>query len=201
MDGETVEAHGADGPEQANTVLFLALYLILLAFFIMLNSSAEITEARARAVVGGVSLAPELPVAPAPDALALVADRLETELVTIFDGHVDPGEWRLQTGAGALSVRLPQRKAFGADSSVLRPTRTAMVQRLAEVFGDLQSAEGFDLVVRVESDGDEGLARRRAAALGRDLVRQGVASDRFSLQVVAGEGAGIEFLLQPAREE
>lgn len=196
----TPEADAPAGPDQANVVLFLALYLILLAFFIMLNSNAEISEARARAVVGGITIAP-VELAPRPDApLAMVADALEARLVELFDGHMDRGEWRLQASAGLIAVRMPQRKAFGEDSSVLRPARIAMVSRLAALLGETGADEGLDLVVVMGDAGDASLARRRAAALGGDLIRNGVDPARLALRIQRDPAASIEFLLQLAPE-
>lgn len=194
------DADAPAGPEQANVVLFLALYLILLAFFIMLNSNAEISEARARAAVGGITLAP-VELTPVPDApLALVADTLEARLVELFDGHMERGEWRLQVSNGLIAVSLPQRKAFAEGSSVLRPTRTAMVGRLAALLGETGADESLSLVMVMGDPGDASLARRRAAALGGDLVRNGVDPERFALRLRQDSAASIEFLLQPDPE-
>ncbi|PJK28246.1 hypothetical protein [Minwuia thermotolerans] len=196
----TPEADAPAGPDQANVVLFLALYLILLAFFIMLNSNAEISEARARAVLAGITIAP-VELAPRPDGpLTLVADALEAQLVELFDGHMDRGEWRLQASEGLIAVSMPQRKAFGADSSILRPTRIAMVNRLAALLGETGANERLDLVLVMGDAGDTSLARRRAAALGGDLIRNGVDPARFALRVQRDPSASIEFLLQPAPE-
>lgn len=189
-----------EGPDQSNVSLFLALYLILLAFFIMLNSSAEISEARARAVAAGVTVRPMVLTDRSDAAMALVADRLEERLTELFDGHRPDEGWRIRTADGVIAVRLPQRKAFGDGSSVLKTTRIAMMQRLAEILGEAQNADGLELSVRVEDAGDAALARRRAAALGRDLVREGIEPARFSLRVVRSEGAGIEFLLRRPEE-
>ena len=74
-----------------NNILFLSLYLILFAFFIVLNARADISTVRTEAVLSGLGL----PVTPRPETvdrpMVLVADELEQRLGDIFgrgnNGH------------------------------------------------------------------------------------------------------------------
>lgn len=160
-----------------NDVLFLALYLILLAFFIMLTANASPSERKVEAVVEGFR--PDFrPVPVAVDTSALVASQVEERLIEVFASHLPKDDWRIQTLDGRIEVELPTRRVFPPGSSVLQPRRISMVRKLSEVLGHSQSVDGLHLRMVVGGE-DTDVARRRTAALARDLLRHGVDADRF----------------------
>ena len=160
-----------------NDVLFLALYLILLAFFILLNANAHLSERKTQAVMETFQPAFVVPQV-AADATALSADRVEARLLEVFRNHLPSGDWQLQTLDGRIELSFPLRRAFSEDSAVLQPGRISLVRRLGEVIGGAQSDAGLDVNLMIGGS-DEALARRRAAALARDLLRSGIEPARF----------------------
>lgn len=175
--------------------MFLALYVILLAFFIVLNANASISEKKTLAVIE--TFRPAIVPAPAPaDTGTLAADPVEERLKRVFDAHLPDGEWRLVTRDGHIDVLIPAHRAFADGSSVLQPGRIAMVRKLAAVLGEAQSVDGLRLQLATGGKSTD-LARRRAASLARDLVRNGVMADRFEAGVDAAAGDRIRFRLAP----
>ena len=166
-----------------NNILFLSLYLILFAFFIVLNARAEISTVRTRAVIAGLGL----PVQPRPTVaqrpMTLVATELEQHLGDIFRRELAPDLSVIATGDGALVVSLPLRRVFQDDTAVLRTQRLSVMRRLAEVLASTSRDDDLTLTLVVPPAGSADLAIRRAAGLGRDLVRAGVDPAVFAVRV------------------
>ncbi|WP_417516977.1 hypothetical protein [Minwuia sp.] len=193
-----------DAPDEgglANSTVFLALYLILLGFFILLNAHASLSEAKTRAMVDGLRLDFVPPVPQPEGAMALVADPLEQRLADLFRHELPDGGWQLETREGTVIVRMPQRRAFTEDSAVLQPGRISMVQRLSALLGEAQKSNDLNLSLTLFFEHDRALARRRAAALARDLVRNGISHERFRLVIKRGADDDVVMHLMPAAAE
>lgn len=179
-----------------NDVLFLALYLILLAFFILLNANAHLSERKTQAVMETFQPAFVVPQVTA-DATALSASRIETRLLEVFRNHLPAGEWQLQTLDGRIELALPLHRAFPSGSAVLQPGRISLVRRLGEIIGAAQSDAGLDVILMIGGP-DQALSRRRAAALARDLVRSGIDPARFEAGTDRRVSENIAIRLVPA---
>lgn len=163
-------------------VVFLSLYLILLAFFMMLNTQAEISSVRVQAVVAGLGL-PLIAERTTPRPMALVADELESRLADVLARELGRDDWSLVVKDGVIEIAVPLRRVFEPGTVVLQTTRVALMRRLGEALVAAIASDGLQLSVALDTGTDAALARRRAAALGRDLVRQGVAATAFAVTV------------------
>ena len=173
----------AERRAMGNSTLFLSLYLILFAFFILLHARAEISTVRTEAVLAGLGL----PVQPRPALvqrpMVLVADELEQRLSDIFPRELAPDLSVIASADGDLVVSLPLRRVFQDDTAVLRTQRLSVMRRMAEVLAGVGRTDGLSLTLVVPPGGSSDLAIRRAAALGRDLVRAGVDASAFAVRI------------------
>lgn len=173
----------AERRAMGNSILFLSLYLILFAFFIVLNARAEISTVRTEAVLAGLGL----PVQPRPTVvqrpIVLVADELEQRLSDIFPRELSPDMSVIASADGDLVVSLPLRRVFQNDTAVLRTQRLSVMRRMAEVLAGFGRTDSLSLTLVVPPGGSPDLAIRRAAALGRDLVRAGVDASAFAVRI------------------
>lgn len=173
----------AERRAMGNSTLFLSLYLILFAFFIVLNARAEISTVRAEAVLAGLGL----PVQPRPAVvqrpMVLVADELEQRLSDIFPRELAPDLSVVASADGDLVVSLPLRRVFQSDTAVLRTQRLSVMRRMAEVLAGFGRTDRLSLTLVVPPGQSPDLAIRRAAALGRDLVRAGVDASAFAVRI------------------
>lgn len=184
-----------------NNILFLSLYLILFAFFIVLNARAEISTARTEAVLTGLGL----PVQPRPALvqrpLVLVADELEQRLSDVFPRELAPDLSIVAASDGDLVVSLPLRRVFQNDTAVLRTQRLSVMRRMAEVLAGFGRTDGLSLTLVVPPGESSDLAIRRAAALGRDLVRAGVDASAFAVRIEdQGTASDLRLVLTRNRE-
>lgn len=190
---------GAHAGQSGNDVLFLALYVILLAFFILLNANASLSERKTQAVMETFQPAFVLPQVPA-DATALSVTSIETRLLDVFRNHLPTGEWQLQTLEGRIELALPLHRAFSTDSAVLQPGRISLVRQLGGIIGEAQDDSGLDVLLMI-GGADQALARRRAAALARDLVRSGIVPTRFEAGTDSSAAETISIRLVPGASE
>jgi len=166
-----------------NSTLFLSLYLILFAFFIVLNARAEISTVRTEAVLAGLGLPVQPRPAPVQRPMVLVADALEQRLSDVFPRELAPDLSVLASADGELVVSLPLRRVFQNDTAVLRTQRLSVMRRMAEVLAGFGRTDGLSLTLVVPPGDSPDLAIRRAAALGRDLVRAGVDASAFAIRI------------------
>lgn len=185
-----------DSGNAGNDVLFLALYLILLAFFIMLNAHASVSERKTQAVMETFQPLFVLPETEA-DATALTVLSLDAKLLELFRNHLPSGDWQVQTLEGRIQVSLPSRRAFPTGSAVLQPGRISLVRRLGEVIGEAQNVSGLNVILAV-GGGEQALSRRRAAALARDLLRNGIIATRFEAGTDRALSDSIRIDLRPS---
>ena len=183
LDGLVSVMDPAERRATGNNILFLSLYLILFAFFIVLNARAEISTVRTEAVLAGLGL----PVQPRPAVvqrpMTLVANELEQRLGEIFQRELAPDLSVIATADGDLVVRLPLRRVFQQGTAVLRTQRLSVMRRMAEVLAGIGRADNLSLTLVVPPGESADLAIRRAAALGRDLVRAGVDASAFAVRI------------------
>lgn len=184
-----------------NNILFLSLYLILLAFFIILNARAEISTVRTQAVIAGLGLPIDVRPIVEPRSLALVADELEQRLGAIFRRELASTLSIVTTADGAIVVSLPMYRVFDGDTAVLRTQRLSVMRRLAEVLGDAGRQDSLAVALQVPRGAQPALAIRRAAALGRDLVRHGIDPQDFTIRIDPDKASGqMRFALTRLRD-
>lgn len=138
MTSAATSGHRAKG--NSNIVLLLSLNLILLAFFILLNSLAEVQSGKARAVIasvnqafnGRIEVASQLPAhSSSLGALPAVEAKMR-EIGSLFEAIVPSSEAKEIRRAKAVRVDLPASALFKPASLQLRPGREALIQRLAK---------------------------------------------------------------------
>ena len=162
MTSAATSGHRAKG--NSNIVLLLSLNLILLAFFILLNSLAEVQSGKARAVIasvnqafnGRIEVASQMPAhSSSLGALPAVEAKMR-EIGSLFEAIVPSSEATEIRRAKAVRVDLPASALFKPASLQLRPGREALIQRLAESLrktppgpstGTLPGAPNYELAV------------------------------------------------------
>ncbi|MFA9461502.1 OmpA family protein [Thiohalorhabdus sp. Cl-TMA] len=203
----------SESRKMGERVMFVSLFMILLAFFILLNSIAKIQEERKKQAIeslggafgympSGLSLfdtASEAPNPPGPPLKPETEqDRLMDQLRRIFTGKLGAGvEVRpAATGNGAL-IEVGTPTVFSGTSTELPADLADRIRRMA----DLVSAANVEVIVRgytnlrLQSDFRDALwvSGRRAQNVARLFRERGVPMERLRL-----EGRGD---LRPAAEE
>lgn len=193
------------GPVQdTGPILFLGLFLLLLAFFILLNALATREEIRTRAVINSLILTFQAPkeevrskeifisaLAPVPDPEDIIEqfERIWVAAIPLLKME------RLSQGR-TMQVIMPTNELFVGPGDDLRSDRQTLFVNTAKALS--YKADGF--VNELEfvfgsgreegSDGDS-VQIRRAAAISRELVANGAPPDTVTVGTQWGEARRI----------
>jgi len=190
----------------------MSLYLILVAFFIMLNSMAQLEESRIEDAMGSVKaeFRNELAIADAGpnvlsrDGLRSIVETYHDELRQVFQDnlpidHVDP----VQRG-DILSFAVPTDDLFRPDEVAARPRGRAFLDAMAESLK--RSRPGLRAEVEMvlgtgvalpSSDGEAAAFElHRATSLAHALRRRGVGAAAIRSGLAPGDPGQISFIFQ-----
>lgn len=170
--------------------LFVSLYFILVAFFIVMNVISNQDTARRVAVLESVEDAFERPFpvparAPGlvPPARHLATDSnfllMSGDLVAALLG---PSRRFPTEGGNALEIALPAHSLFFAGSSRLSEQAEVFFVRMNDLIRSAPDAERREIAFLFGQTGEEGdLAWRRADTLARAMVASGIPSHSISV--------------------
>lgn len=192
---------GASGgrPEggEGSALLYLGVFILLLAFFILLNSISHFHDEKVGAVMRSVddAFSPQALLTGSPGdrqqarresarALADLGDLIRAELPL---AKVEAG-----TETGTLYITLPSASLFSGDGLTIRPNRQALMDRLARAL----EARPRDVAVRGEflfstkDAAEQTPLVARAGALARAVTALGADPASLSVGLEAGTEAG-----------
>ncbi len=197
-------------------LLLLSLNLILLAFFILLNSLADFETDRARAVLASVKLAFNGKVEAAGQepsfsgslgALPEVEAKLR-EVGSLFEAIAPTAQAKSIRRASSVRVDIPAGALFKPGSQRLRQGREALFERLAESLRKgpegasrylLEILVGTGSQAVVDGGATTGFASlelRRAAVLAARLSAEGAPLDGLSTGLRPGAVGSLRFVVR-----
>jgi hypothetical protein len=184
-------------PGGSTLPLYLALFLLLAAFFLILNSRAPREGTRAEATIASVARAfgpgarPRQVVPPEPPAIdwAEATGRSLAELLPLASlagaGHAHGARFAL--AADTL---------FLAGEAALRPERVPVIERLAQRLRQAPAGRQAGIEIRFGQRGTGGeLSARRAALLFRALLARGAPAAGLAIGLAPGDAQSIELVL------
>lgn len=129
-----------DTRSNSNTMLLLSLNLILLAFFILLNSLSDFQTDRARAVLasvkqafnGKVEAAGQLPAFTSSFGALPEVEAKMREVGSLFEAMAPAAQAKSIRRANSVRIDFPAGALFKPGSQRLRPGREVLLERLAE---------------------------------------------------------------------
>ena len=200
-EAETNDADRGD----ASLVALLCLYLVLLAFFVLLNSMTEPDQQRTRSVLESVHeafdqdirlqlppLQEEAPAATRKDAVALLAGELSALLGSLEPVALEPD----QRGSDVLRLELEPSFLFGTDDAELRPERLGLLDAVVEALGkpplsdfhvEVEALHGVETLAQASG----GLEVARSGRLVRALADAGLPAERLAAGLVPGTTASL----------
>ena len=190
----------------ATILIYLSLFLLLVVFFIVLNTHSTPREYRVRAVLGSVerSFAPQTEtggteLAPTQGSAAAIAlsglkrlgDLFETDLAIAKVAPI--GHGRL------MVVSMAVDDLFEGGSAFVRPERVGLLDRISREIGEHDGVRfDMDFLIAVGSEpagkGPIGDPVARAAALARALIIDRAPADAISVGIEPGPSGTVRFL-------
>ncbi len=193
------------------TPLFLALFLVILAFFILLASISRFEGTRSTAVMGSLTetfAQPRRPgPAPRPESArtgeVIDGRALQERLATLMATRLRLAEITVVEAGRVLSVTMPADSMFERRSPRLRASRRPLIDAVVAGISGLPAGVRCDVelivgdpVAGAGGPGTRDLAVRRAGALAREFIGRGLAAERLAVGLDAGEGDRIRLSFQ-----
>lgn len=204
QEGNPLDSLGASGAGRDRSVhIFVSLYLILIAFFMVLNAVSNQETARAAAVMDSVSSAFKKIHLPKVNVVDLLArsqldshsDVFYEEVEGLLAGLVDfPGRYP-SPGGNILKVELPAAVLFEGTEVHVRADQTRFINELADLLKreaaneqrEVEFLLGAPKAIMEQSADWQALFVRRAANIAMDLEDRGVDGQSVSTGIVGAE--------------
>lgn len=170
-----------DTPRNPLLVQVLSVYLLLLAFFVVLNSISHFELARSRAVTGSLNetfSADGLPskktvplvssrgdIVSNANALSRIGNLITTELALAQVQDVEPGR--------TMEVSLPVESLFRAGLESIDPQHRPLIEKVARSLADPERGVRYDVDILVAGESGDDLAVGRSAFLASVFVKAG----------------------------
>jgi hypothetical protein len=199
---------GPVNEKNANAVIFVSLYLLLLAFFIFLHSVSVLQDDRVRSVLGSVNIAFAglSQDTPADQQKMLSGEEQGTQafhakLKNVFETAIPLVESRFTKGGTRLQFTVPIRQLFAYRSVEMRNTLGTFLDDIAETLiarnnnigTDLEILIGTGMALPELADISEDIAAQRVSHLSQVLMEAGVPSRNISIGMAAGDAGLIHF--------
>lgn len=182
---------------------FLALFLLVLAFFILLVSISTIEEVRSRAVMDSLSstfatvLPPstELTAFTAQEGQVVAGEQFQVELAGVFATAMQVARVEVVQPGRLMRVAMPARTLFMDDAATIRPAREAVLDRIVATLSGSPPGLLYNLEFVVDTPYAEGrlipegdtLQARRAAVFTRSMIARGAAPDSLAMGLNPGD--------------
>lgn len=165
----------------STTTLFVSLYVILLAFFILLTSLGQIDDTRSRSVMDSLRQ-----VFPGGFQMELRGQRGASEAMAqaekLFRTRIERLDARLSVGGSRLTLGMPHTELFRAGTPNFSAQTSGLLLRLTDLMR--QGAAGQGLAIGLEaSDTVAGrdLGSAQLARLAAALEHAGIAPERITI--------------------
>ncbi len=206
---------GAGNRRDPNLIAMLSFFLLLLAFFILLNALSKLEDDRARMVIKSVneafngrvqaleSLKPNAAgLGPLAEAEAVIG-----ELRKLFDSMIPAVKAERAANGPTMRLELSADLLFRAGSAKLQPGRGPLLRRIAKallseranpLFFDLEFLHGLPAAVEGEASppGRPTLEMRRMAVLAKYLVKQGIPASALATGVIPNREGVVQMVIQ-----
>lgn len=193
---EELEATKAGQDASINT--FVSIYLLLLAFFVVLNAISNQRVAKAGAVLESLNSAFQRQFAPPASVLDIISepravaptDEFLAEVRGLLASVFDVDANFPTTGGNLLEVEMPVSQLFEPGSVALKPEIETFLERFSELAVGGQPGERREVEFQFSAEPDEvgdNLRIRRAGRLARLLESRAVPAT--SIAVALKDGA------------
>jgi len=192
---------------RASFMATLSLFLLLLAFFVLLSTLSRFEATRTKAVLGSLEATFRTPdkagLARQLDSIVgtvVGAERLEEIVTDILRTAVALDAYQLVRVGSELTATFPITELFETSSATPR----SGILDFAGALADALAAQPAGLVYEVDvvlhsGNGNQDLAVQRAAALAQALFDGGVPSEDLAVGLTAGDPREVQLVFRVVR--
>ncbi|MDP6343322.1 MAG: hypothetical protein QF578_02795 [Alphaproteobacteria bacterium] len=194
------------------TLILLSLYLLLLAFFVLLNSVARFEDTRARQAIGSVNaeFRALLPftktgrTSGTSDGIFRGADAFRRELRKLFEDALPLAVFEPAKGGEALRLEVAAEDLFRPGEVDLRPRSRPLIDKLAAILArdrpglrvEAELVLGAGASLPSGRDIGTAFSLRRAGSLAHALRRRGVPAEGIRVGLLPGDRDNVSLSFQ-----
>lgn len=197
-------------PQDPTLLQILSLYLLLLAFFVLLFNLSRVEDAKSRAVAESLhsTFSPVNALGDSPDVFVsldgdvLNPPKIEETVGALVKTEIPVAEIQIIKPGRLLQLRVPIHEMFVRGESRIRPDREDLVRRIATAMVDAPRGVRYDLEIMLarwrgpddEWRPTENLSVARAGRFAARLIDAGAPSGTVAGGVAAGEAGWLRML-------
>ena len=191
--------HKAGRDDRAQLMTTLSVYLVLLAFFLLLNNLSQVEIDRSGAAINSVREALRLKALPKrgdplPSSAALLSAR--DDVARAFRSALPEAASLPMRGGDAVRLAVAPARLFLPSSARLQPSLETALGELARATAGGPPDTHIAVALQLPLDSAQGgLAAARAAAFAAAAYRQGVPAEALSVTVAPFAGGQAELTL------
>jgi len=197
------------GPKRDNsTIALLSLYLLLLAFFILLNSISQREHTRTAAAIGSLDatfsakkpMAFDLDSQTTETATKSHPDTFQIRLLQIFQTELPLARYEVVERGSVMRIILPADNLFARNSANVRPSRVSVLDGIADalqsdvknVRREVEFMVGVGEAMPAVETATGALFVSRAGAFARALINRGVPQNRVRAGLLPGNDGHVQ---------
>lgn len=209
---EEEELEAPEVPKDPTLALFLGLYLILLAFFVLLNTMATPKQDRVKAVMGSLlsTFSTEILNKANPTEFAasvgdsLAVEEFHREVRDFFQVAVPLSRVEFYSAGTVMRIRMPAEQLFEAGSTLLREDSEDLMYRVTRALSRRVSGLNYELEFSTFTGpflADAGATAQileiaRAGAFARAVQKRGSPASSVVIGAQPGNPGEIEMVFQ-----
>lgn len=178
--------------------LFLSLFLLILAFFIVLVSISRVQDSKTNAVKASLgttftkimdSSVSDFTVKDSEDP---AGKEFQEEITTVFTTHLQVAKVNIVQPGKLMIARMPNSAVFLENTFELNPNLFEFIDRTVAILGSRPPGTHFDMefIVGVP-DGilsiEQNINMERAGSFAREVLTRGAPPDSISVGIMPGE--------------
>jgi len=192
-----------DAAGQSNALsLFLSLFLLVLAFFIILVSISTLEDVKSNAVKDSLTSTFKTVIPPSTDPTeftskdgdVLAGQQFQEQITGIFATTLQIAKVEIVQPGQLMRIKLPTNAMYVDDESTVRPVAVPVLDRIVAVLSARPPGLRFDMEFVIGSPYVEGkslpvgqtLEVERVGNLAREMFRRGVPPDSVAVGIQPG---------------
>ena len=188
--------------------VFLGLYLLILAFFIILVAISSPEKVKSRAVMDSLTStfatmfpsSTDLTAFNAREGDIIGGQQFQAQVSGVFSTALQVAKVRIVQPGRRMRVLLPSNSLFFPGKAEIRPARYPLLDRIVAALSSRPPGLRFDMEFIIESDYAVGkslpigqtLEMARAGAFVHEMLSRGVPPDSVSIGIKPGDPRNIE---------
>jgi hypothetical protein len=189
------------GDQSPTLLLLLALNLLLIVFFVVLNANATTDLSRSRDVLAGVqkSFGDDVVLPKGSDVTSVAKsqaqDALRTSVSTAFQSVLDGQDIIVRNEADRFSVIAPMAAFFEPETQALRAS-LPVLNRISAILKTPADGFRYEMIVTIDAGAIADHQLSQAGALAEDMLRRDFATGVFAVGLGATATNTVVFTFQ-----